>query len=986
MAEAVLHAADLQTLSDFQHVEERIQGILASDGDPPQETMEEVAGLFASAVTLVNRRLKECDELLQRGHRTECLAKCDTEPKLLDLVSLLSFAEVPHWVDYVRQFNIAAPPELRIDIAQRLNAAFSAAKPLEALMMQHRQFALSAAPLRARIEVMRKIAKLDAANPIWEPDLKTYEEARHRQLKDEYEALVAENNLPGLHELEKELAAKDWLVPPKPALMKEVAQTTARMRMIEARQCLQELTPRLVQAYNGFALEPARALRADWLKLNEVARLKDGDALFEQSRPALDWLSQQDQLEQEAAAHQAAVAALTQALDKRRSRETLVKLYHDVQRFDRGVPEALEAQYQDRLKQLAAKAATQARTRLITTVVAIVAFAGLSLYGVIFVRGFREKQAHVANLKAHLQAGRLPEAGRYFVDLQKNSPGMYQSADVQKLHGEWKTAVEQDTSRAQKLDDLLATAARLGLGEARWDDFPPALEALKEAGDLTVSADEEKRVTDRAREVAANKTRIQTAADETISRDMEDVKQRMGLLRPDDVTGATDLRKAAEGLRARKEPSAKAKQQLETLVGDLAKLIQSAELLVEETRRLDEIAAAVDDRTQYRTRLESYAADRQFAGTPRATDFAKVLAEEAPLWQGLEQWNVFLDHWSSRGVTELNDKDATLWLTNAGTLLAEQKDFPWAPRVGQITDQLKAVAVRKSALPAVEALLRGPLVSGMFSIAAEDKNKRVRRYYSRELPESTGTHYRVKALKSTVLNEAPRTTMVGGDGQTVLLTRTGNGEPDFTSPQTKFGRRAQDAFDKLNGGNWESTFLDLLSQLHADPDMDAVLKLQLMERIIVFAGQGSSVLGELLAPHLARIRAAQLPPDSKWIDPDDLEGQNSREVANSVLRKMDDPGKLKPAVEKFVDELRRLSFEPRFQWAGWLHKNRDGQWVCSSRNRPGATDAGELYLLVRSSDPPVKFEKVGQISGGEFSLNEQSRPNFVEGRPVYRKR
>ena len=45
-------------------------------------------------------------------------------------------------------------------------------EPLQDLLRTHRRLALSRAPVRARIAVMRKLAAQDPANPIWPEDLK----------------------------------------------------------------------------------------------------------------------------------------------------------------------------------------------------------------------------------------------------------------------------------------------------------------------------------------------------------------------------------------------------------------------------------------------------------------------------------------------------------------------------------------------------------------------------------------------------------------------------------------------------------------------------------------------------------------------------------------------------------------------------------------------------------------------------------------------
>ena len=67
-----------------------------------------------------NRRLRECGDLLRKGHRSEAIQLAKIEPDLLDMVQLLEFPEREAWLKHL---SPEPPPELELVIAAELNQA-----------------------------------------------------------------------------------------------------------------------------------------------------------------------------------------------------------------------------------------------------------------------------------------------------------------------------------------------------------------------------------------------------------------------------------------------------------------------------------------------------------------------------------------------------------------------------------------------------------------------------------------------------------------------------------------------------------------------------------------------------------------------------------------------------------------------------------------------------------------------------------------------
>ena len=74
---------------------------------------------YYEACSETNRRLRECGDLLRKGHRSEAIQLAKIEPDLLDMVELLD----PQREAWLKHLSLEPPPELDLVIAAELNQA-----------------------------------------------------------------------------------------------------------------------------------------------------------------------------------------------------------------------------------------------------------------------------------------------------------------------------------------------------------------------------------------------------------------------------------------------------------------------------------------------------------------------------------------------------------------------------------------------------------------------------------------------------------------------------------------------------------------------------------------------------------------------------------------------------------------------------------------------------------------------------------------------
>lgn len=303
-------------MADLYELIERIQVTLASSSSPAKEQLRELHGELTTQIRRANKRLRECDTLMAKGLRSEAVQLAEQEPQLLDVVAILDFPELPEWNDFVAELGLTVAPELQIEIAADLNRAYSDDGPLKSHMKRFRISSLLRAPLKARIALLRKIAEVDAGNPIWENDLRSYEEARHRQMKDQFQIASRNQDFGELRELARELHGK-WLLPPQKKFIQRVDEEVQSLQQVAAEQRLEELAEDLQDAYNSEDFSWASSIRKEWEPVLRSCGQSDGvNKLQRLVQPVLRWVSQQQIHMQNEAKFEEAVQKLQRAIDE----------------------------------------------------------------------------------------------------------------------------------------------------------------------------------------------------------------------------------------------------------------------------------------------------------------------------------------------------------------------------------------------------------------------------------------------------------------------------------------------------------------------------------------------------------------------------------------------------------------------------------------------------------------------------------------------
>ena len=339
---------DWEIMADLYDLIERMQVTLASSNRPAKEQLRELHGELTDHIRRINKRLRECDGLMAKGLRTEAIQMAEQEPPLLDVVAILDFPELPEWNDFVAELGLTVAPDLQIEIAADLNRAYSDDGPLKSHLRRFRLSSLSRAPLRTRISLLRKIAEIDSGNPIWETDLKGYEEVRQRQIKEQFQIANRNHDFEELREIAKELHGK-WMSPPSKQFIQRVDQEVKSLQLKVAQTRLAQLADDLLDAYDDKDLNWAAEVQNEWEKVLKICGASDDVREFQkQVRPVLSWLSEQQKRLEDESKFREAAERLQRSINSEHDLAELKRRFAAATRFvgfnlPEGVQEAYES-------------------------------------------------------------------------------------------------------------------------------------------------------------------------------------------------------------------------------------------------------------------------------------------------------------------------------------------------------------------------------------------------------------------------------------------------------------------------------------------------------------------------------------------------------------------------------------------------------------------------------------------------------------------
>lgn len=308
-------------------------------------TVRQAASDFARACGELNARLITCDELLRSNQRSEALRQVQLEPDALQLYNALA---VPCWTDWVstaQQVGLPQPPGLHEAAARALHKAFTAEQAVKDLLVRHRLLAVTRAPLRERLQVMRLLAKAEPTNLGWTADLKAYELVRFDELRAELTHPDTAFDPDAIRAIQAELEGP-WASPP-PLDLVGAARESHKAQLLETGKArIEQLAPQLQKALTTGDTQLAERLAAQVRAAAKEAGIAATSPRLALLRQADEWLEEEKRQAARKKQFEQSVADLSHALEENIDPVYIRGMYEVVLGFhDFEVPEDVLARY-----------------------------------------------------------------------------------------------------------------------------------------------------------------------------------------------------------------------------------------------------------------------------------------------------------------------------------------------------------------------------------------------------------------------------------------------------------------------------------------------------------------------------------------------------------------------------------------------------------------------------------------------------------------
>lgn len=974
---------------DYQRIVEELGTALVTADDESVDGLRMAVADYGVACDEVNERLRVCGELLRKGLRGEALQKCEMEPNLLDVVAVLDFPEREQLDRELRVFGIASPAPLAIDVAGDLNEAYAQQQPLETLLRRHRLLALAHSPLKQRLQVLRQIGMLDPANPVWQDDLYTYEDARLSEIEREMRPAISRGDVATVQALSEEVGSSSWSRMPPAQLLKKLQDANNTLQANHARASLEALEPELNDAFAGFDVGRGRDLRNRWQACLASCPLDSTDPLAERAAPALEWLEQQDVRDRTDAEFATAVANLGAALDgnvptEARSRRDealhLERLYHAAIRFNRDLDPNLEQRYRRRLADL--ELADKRRYRLIVAGVVsalLIVAVGVVLLSLQMAHD-RQVAEHAELLSDLLEQEQLTEAQRFIEQMQQSQPNVASDTEVQALIGQYERLQRDEDERRSAFAKALA-AATAGGAEA------PDRSALRRAADLAELPQEKADVSQFELEVATADRLRQEKLDQAFRSELQPLTQSVADAgknpSPDNAAQLARVQGLQDELASFKTRHAKATptllMQTDVLKSRLAALEESALRRQQEMAFLSRFDAAVGNEKAFASLLESYQKD--FADTRRSKDF-EIAAGEITTSSSFSAWNKVANAWNRLASPRISPQQAGELIVLAESFLKDYGETPFAPQLTSNQERLRYLAARVdengvSVLKPLEDLFGNPLVANVRMIEVMEKPDQRSRYYLGSEPiKSLTNFYDFKAYPGFDLTEKTLNRKVPADA--VLF----NG----VAPQVELAKSVKVELQKLKQSQevsqWDDSLAKVIQQICAAEKVDAVLRLLLLKKTVEVGSLGSEKLNTALASTRQMLENSAVNPFANWVNPIDEESRTARSQAEIEMAAitLETPDQLASALRKPANSAPQAL--PTYSPIGWLCRTDSGLWDCRVRNQAPLAD-GRMVVAVAGSDDDFSLSSVGTVQGTTVKLGIAPGTGLLEGRIVW---
>jgi hypothetical protein len=801
---------------------------------------------------------------------------------LLDLVGALDMPELPDWEALCAAYEIMAPPRLMLEAAQELNEAYAAEQPLQTLLSKHRTLALARAPMSERIAVMRELAVQDPAGGFWDEDIRTYETALIKELHSEATAAVRAKALGRVQRVRSQLEALDWRIDVPTDLRTDLSRAYEGLLQAEGVVQLRALLPKLDAAFSAMSYDEAAAAASEWQRIVKEHGVRLPTDLRELAEPALQWVAAQEA--RRATEHRLKVDCfnLTQAIEEGAPLPELEKLHASAIAHGLSVPDEVEAKYVHAVeaRQLARRRRNRMRAAIAAALV-VVTGAAVSYLTYQSIQS-RHARTLVAQIDAELARGQIEKAEDAWRQVSKDAPALTSRPELAAVYKRIEAARTDETARQASFQHTMAAARAASTPDEAWQQLTAAEKLVRTNSERLEVLDLKPKVSAALHATQQERYEKHRGVLDSFIRDVSRIE---AALKAGQLNESKELLRAAESVASElaiaRDLAEEHKRILGVGRGRLEAAKKEYDLRAAEATGLERIVKASTSATALSSALKDFAA--AVPNSPKAKSFVQS-GSAVDAWVAAEQWYKLTAAWAERPLPstpeELDER--------VQTIAAHLSEFPKTPARAMATDYTKILQRIQKALALdgpwkgdLRSIVMSPLVQSLNSLRTRDG----RTYYFVGAATKDAIGLSISAVLTNDVKQVKARTF---RPEQIAI------EPG-RSPQAKLSDTIRDRISKLTVASAQTFGLDAAGLVRADAELDPVLRVILLARILRLAGDAGEANPEKLAPVMKALESTNA-EEIAWMNPDDPAAMIGRDGARTILKELPDLRKLGDAV------------------------------------------------------------------------------------------
>lgn len=987
-------------MNDIQTLTDQVRAILASENYDDTTRLTRTAKSYAAVVSGLNTRLQRCGEFLRQGLRTEAIQQAESEPQLLDAVGILAGLtddEQKAWGELCQYLEVPVPEPLLTDAAVMLDEAYQDFEPIRDLLTRHRRLAIQRASLQKRLEVVRQLADRDPNTEFWEADVVEYENVRLQEIRGILKSQRQSPDAETLSELLTELQSDKWTRRISAKMIAAAEQLYDAGIRNQAIRRLKSAEAALRQAFSEMNLAAARPALEQWKSALPDAELDDDHPLILEALPAISWCEEEIAGESREKQWNDLLYDIERVLEvDSPADEELRRVQRAAARHDRPLPAALATRLQNAVS-VSDRRKRRKRLLVGATLAGVLLAVGVGVVGAIQVVQDRStREDTIARVDELLEAGDIVPAEKLVAEFEGRWTDFPVWAEAK---GRVATAREQLDERTERIDTLIGDAEGLALnkqsGFRRLRD-----EALRLAGLSPVIkglvSDTEQRLGGIERDRA---TRISNYEDEIRSRlaaqssAIEDAE--LELMAPDPGESTTQLvrirsaldviRQDAEGFD---ETLLTETALLDTALGELEQKFKTVETRAKVVEQLAQLSrwqpgAGTAQLDQYVATLE--ALHKLWDDSEHKSDLAKSV-EESAFWKKALRFSRFkhLEIFPETGSAVSSQKnDINVWLKGP-------RLFPLQQNLTEYLNYLNLLGRRYSGSNSLVKQTRKLFQQEAFNLYSVPRLPGTKR----------GSEYDPGTLYLPDGNE-----IIPDDGKVELRLWSAINKRRFERgrsdrpirPQPSPQRKLRDELTPGISGlstwyQWESGFAAMADRVAQANDVDAILRVYLLNDLLEIMERGSWAVGDH-QPFQEFRTALKNTSDgmprnrTDWAMPG--EATKEREIAVSFLNQIESDGRqlrgicVPDDVSEFGGTVRAL-LDHEYATVGWMAV--DGQGDPRVAVDPPGAGMWTLCIIAPADEESATatITEIGSVENGVTRMTRDATGRYFQfGRPVF---